>query len=785
MAAPVIIRVGCALDTSVEKTFGDIERRAQKAGQRVAAALGQRSRRVLDDGAVRAHEQAEKRGVDATKAATAQKNAEARKAAKVSEQAEKAHTRAATQESRKRLATFRAEMRQRLADNRKWVREAQQEERAHTRARNAEARKQAQNERAAMRASAKERRELDRFATRTSHRATRFLWPNAPLASMGRRAGSEILRGIGLDTTIAGSVGRARELETSSTELSTAGYISGASGKAGERQSAADLTKEARAIGTEVALDPQQINDAAAQFVRLTGNLEAARGSMKDLAKISVAAGATLEDTAGMAGEVWNALGNDYENPEDKIKAMMYVMRKAGSQGKIGSVEMADFAKYYAHLGGTAGKFGGSRSETLTKLGALAQIAKTYGGSTSAAAATRAVSGMGDTMSKGARRKMFAKYNVALEDERGMFRDPLEILKDSIRNTGGKTAPMQEMWANVLGAKGATGLTNIYKDAGGGEAGMAAIEKVLKESLDAESMNPKAIEEAVAEHLKTTASKTQIFQNKLDQITEKALGELLPALEALAPQALKVAEGMGDLAIWLAQNPGKAIGVAIAASIARAGLESLFRGALERVIIGAAGGTAPGAKVGGGFMPAGGALGAGAAGLTILATAVTLFAAGAVIIDQVSKASSEASKKSVGEWVGSSARIGTLRRQIRERGGEATPEQVAALKKEEAGLSKTIGEAEGAVQFGKMATPGELFGMVSRLARGLVGAEGGTDVTGELKRGEDAARIDELKAEMRGVQDLLRAGIRVTNIEDARTPPAMPGVGPAGREPKS
>jgi TP901 family phage tail tape measure protein len=582
MAAPVIIRVGCAIDTSVEKTFGDIERRAVRAGKRVEQAMRPGRRRVLDDGFV---------------------------AAAVSQ--EKRHTKAVEGESKQRQRAFRAEANARRAALRDEERALRSSIREHEKAERARAKATAASVREQRRAS----RELDRFATRTSHRATRFFWPNAPLASMARRAGHDIMRGIGVDTTLSGAIGRGTQLQTAATALSTAGYLPGTTGPNSRRISAATLGGEARAVGTQFAMDPGAVIEAQDQFVKLTGDLDMSRKMMGSLAGLAIASGASLQDMATAAGEVSNAFG-DMGSPEEKMKAIDQAMRSLAAQGKLGAVEMRDYARYMAHLGGTVGAFGGDRATRLAQFGAMTQLAKAYGGGTSAAVATRAVSGFRNILETPARRSKFREYGVAIEDEKGMLRDPFAIIRDALSKTGGKTEPLKEMFASIIGARAVSGLANIYKQAGGGDAGMAAVNKEFDRQMKADSMTKEVVAENVAEALKTTASKAQIFQNKLDEIAEEAAGKLIPALEALAPKALRLAEAFGGVVKWAAENPGKAIVGAIVASIARAGLESAFRGAVEAAILRAVRNVptvpVPGGKPG--VAPVGGAGGSGAAG---------------------------------------------------------------------------------------------------------------------------------------------------------------------------
>jgi hypothetical protein len=757
MAAPVIIRVGCAIDTSVEKTFGDIERRAVRAGKRVEQAMRPGRRRILDDGFVQQ--------------AVAQ---------------EKRHTSAVEGEAKKRERAFRAEARARRAALRDEERALRDSIREHEKAERAKAKAAA----AAVREQARASRELDRFATRTSHRATRFVWPNAPLASMARRAGHDILRGIGIDTTLSGAVGRSTQLQASATALSTAGYLPGTAGPNGQRIAAGTLGAEARAVGTQYALDPAAVIEAQDQFVKLTGDLDMSRKMMGSLAGLSIASGASLQDMAAAAGEVSNAFG-DMGSPEEKMKAIDQALRGLAAQGKIGAVEMRDYAKYMAHLGGTVGAFGGDRATRMMQFGAMAQLAKAYGGGTSAAVSARAVSGFRNILETPARRSKFKEYGVAIEDNQGLLRDPFAIIRDALAKTQGETEPMKEMFQNVIGARAVTGIANIYKRAGRGDKGMAAVDAELARMMKADSMTKEAVAEAVKQYEETTAAKAQRFQNNLDKIAETAAGKLIPALEKLAPTALRLAEAFAKFTTWAADNPGKAVGLALAAVITRAHLESVFRTGIERGI-NAAFGIAPGGKTikgGGGFVGPGGYGGAALAGLQITALGVTMYATGVSLIDMGLNKMAAEDSKSVLDDVKRSAEVDAIKRRITERGGEVTPEEAKKLADYEASrkarLAGSAGIADDVTAGDKIATGAA---SAKRMIMGWLGMEGGSTVAEERKKYHDAARdnTQQLRDELRGVADVLQAirsgGIPITNIEEARSPKTPSATGD-GREP--
>jgi len=724
MAAPVIIRVGCAIDTSVEKTFGDIERRAVRAGKRVEQAMRPGKRRILDDGFV------------------------AQAAAQ-----EKRHTRVVEGESKQRERAFRAEARARRAALRDEERALRDSIREHEKAERAKAA-------AAVREQVRASRELDRFATRTSHRATRFFWPNAPLASMARRAGYDIMRGIGVDTSLSGAIGRSTEMQRSATALSIAGYLPGTSGPNAKRVSAATLTGEARAVGDKFAMDPAAVIEAQDQFTKLTGDLDMARRMMGSLAGLSIASGASLQDMATAAGEVSNAFG-DMGSQEEKMKAIDQAMRSLAAQGKIGAVEMRDYARYMAHLGGTVGGFGGDRATRLAQFGAMTQLAKAYGGGTSAAVATRAISGFRNILETPARRAKFREYGVAIEDEKGLLRDPFQIIKDALRKTGGKTEPLKEMFANVIGARAVSGLANIYKQAGGGDAGMAAVNTEFERMMKADSMSKEAVAEAVKQYEETTAAKAQRFQNNLDQIAEAAASKLIPALEKLAPRALQLADGFGRLVQWAAENPGKAIVGAIVASILRASLESAFRGAVEAVILRAVRNVptvpVPGGKPG--VAPVGGA---GSGGATAgPAAALAALGVGGAFYELYALR---------GHRKGGANQVGADDLSL---GGVAN----LAF----GGLAGAIGRKAGGGTSGEAAgelTPVKAFGWIRDLVRDPTG-EKGANSQAKREAAERQAAQDRAAIAAEAMRDKLSQtlNVRVTNAEEIRAPRAPAGGG--------
>lgn len=570
------IRIGASLDRSIDATFGEIAQRARKAGLVVERELN--------------------RGMTAGSGRGGPYRAAAREAERSYDQQTKAARR--SYDAQARLAKM-AE-REQLRGFREIGKVAEQELNRQARA--------------AQRAGRERERELDRFARRTSHRATRFLFP-PPSGILGsaRRMGTDLLRGAGIDFGFSGMVGRNVELQRSAIALSNQGYQPGAAGPNGQRVGAGTLVGEARGIADQYGLDPARIMAAHEAFVSLTGDLDSSRKGMADMARLSAATGASLEDVASAQANV----SMQFKDAPDKAAKVAAVMRAIAGQGKLGAVEIKQLASQMAGLASQASMFGGDVGGNMTKLGALAQISRAYGGSKSATQAVTSVERFVGTFSTPARLKAFKAAGIDVYDKSGKVRDPFELIKESLVATGGDATKMGKLFSSVMAQRATRGLTNAYNTAGGGQTGLAAVQALFEKFTASAALSPKAINDNASRAMNSDAAKAQRFQNKLDEIAQKVQSSLLPALDKLAPDVLKAADAFGGIIKWAAENPGKAITAAIVASIARAGLEAAARGALENGIkkmFGGGGGGKGGAPMLGG---GGGLLGAAGLGLVV------------------------------------------------------------------------------------------------------------------------------------------------------------------------
>jgi hypothetical protein len=706
----VRIRVGASLDRSVEVVFSQIEKRGQRAAKTIET---QMSRGVGRSGSGSPY----------------------RTAAQEFERSQQAIARAADRSARDRERYERRAVKAAVGG---WV----------------EIGKVAERE---MRRISRERqREVDRFATRTSHRATRFAF-GAPegMARFGRRVGQDFLRGAGVDFNIGGAVQRGIGLQTSAIGLAQQERIASGSSR-GAGAFAAEARTQAQALGTT----PEKIIEMQRAFTGKTGDFGAMSSITPRLGKMALAAGADLGEMGDAAGYVFNQL----KDLPDAGERTIAVMRNIVGQTAVGAVEMKDFATQMGRIAANAGHFAGDKGSNISKLGALAQLSIATGGASSAADAARSVGAFATTFKTKARIGAFEKQGIDVftDKSRNTIKDPFALIKESLVQTKGDIPKMSTLFASVLGNKPVTALAQVFKGAGGGQAGLKAVDaeldKYMRAQLDAttEAKN-------FADHMASDAVKAQQFQNALDQIVMTTANKVLPAFERLAPDVLKLAEASGEVASFLANNLGGTVALAITASIAKAGVESAFRSGVESMIKGALG-SAPGQMPGAAGI---GAVSNAGAYLAIAAVGVATFTVTKMVVEHMLNEEAEAQGKAAVENAQGGATL--VNAEIAAKSGQIDPQLLEQVKKERINLAKRVA---GATVLKNNGGPGELE-RLSALAGGREKeyAAASTDI----------GHIDELKDEQRRMTKLLemvRSGVLKVSIVDG-----PPGVDPRGRQP--
>jgi hypothetical protein len=435
-----------------------------------------------------------------------------------------------------------------------------------------------------------------RFGRRVGYWSMRNFSPVTPTLSIGKRIAGDIARGVGLKTDVSSYVQSFTERQKLATDIAASGYQPGAAGAAGVRQDPNVLMAEASKVGKATATDPQQALEGLQKFVAVTGDLETGRAVLGDMAKLAKATGSNLDTVIDAAGEISAKLGDI----PDKANVINGVMRQIAGQGKLGAVEMRDFAAQLGKIASLAPQFKGNVQDNIGEMAILMQEARQHGGAANAAQAATGVRNFVATFTKGPRLEALARIGInpyhTTGTGKGTLKSPEEIIRESLRQTKGDQKQLYgKVFSDQRSQSVVRGFANIYNKAGGGKAGDEAVHAEF-ERLRKATMSQADVDKAAADAMQTVAAKAQLFQNELQDIADRTATKLIPALERAAPTIEKVADAFGSFVNWAAANPGLGIGAALTASIAKAGLENLLRAAVERSL--GAGGGGPGGGAG-------------------------------------------------------------------------------------------------------------------------------------------------------------------------------------------
>lgn len=445
-------------------------------------------------------------------------------------------------------------------------------------------------ERAAREEQARQEKAERATASRNQKIASDALGYMRKAAGAAARVAGEVVSGLGIDMSLQRGVAKSVELEKMAVAIVNAGNRG--TGSAAERNAdVGRLETMAREVSEKYRIDPTKVLSGLGQYQALTGDLDTAKAGLDGLAGLAKAFNVDLDVMVATAGQVGAAIGDvgkEFASPEDKARAVNDVLRAMTAQGQEGAIEIGNLATQMAKLKAAGGRFEGSTAESIKKMGALAQLSMQLGGAASPTQAATAVMGFANTLATPARRREFEAMGVKVDSatQKGAFADPFEIIRRSLAATGGDMEKMKKLFANVVGERAVTALTNTFNKAGGGAAGMEAVNAQF--GRFGGSVTDAQISENLKRALETKESKAQEFQNRIDRITSYMADRLIPALEGLAGPAEKGAKVFAELVTSAAEHPWGAIATVIAtsvgASIAKAAIGEMagkaFAGAL-------------------------------------------------------------------------------------------------------------------------------------------------------------------------------------------------------------
>lgn len=365
---------------------------------------------------------------------------------------------------------------------------------------------------------------------------------------------------------IAGGFAAGSALQTQVSESSRAARLANS---AGAPQIKGDLLRQAQGVkgftGGEALAGLES-------FVEKTGDLESARGLLGDLSQLALATGSDLGDLGATAGQAFNVLRKQIDDPVLRMKEMRGVMRTLAAQGRMGAVEVRDLATEFGKLGAATLAFEGGSPDLLKQMGAFAQIAIASGGANSSADAATAASRLASDIVTN--RKRFKNLGVDIQSKKDptKLRNSADIMLDVLDATGGDVTKTAGLFGQES-VKIFRGLSSTYSAAETKEkgSGRKAVEAELKGFAAATLTDSEISQQAgsmLAEPELQFKEAMKEFNAAIGKELLPVLTRLVPEFTALVPSAAKAARVFGVIAENLARDPISGIGHIIAAKIA-------------------------------------------------------------------------------------------------------------------------------------------------------------------------------------------------------------------------
>lgn len=436
-----------------------------------------------------------------------------------------------------------------------------------------------------------------RFARMVSHRTTRFIAPEMPMVSMARRGANAIAQGIGLDLSGASAIRSAVENQATAVRLANAAWNPNDPDPNSAARTRVDprmLNLRAMDVGAKYGFEAGDVLRGLGLYTKKTGDLDTASQMLDELSALAAATGSDLEQLYGAAGALSNQLETIPAGAE-RSKSILGLLKAFGGQGKLGSVELEDISRYGARIASTANLYEGDREQNLRQLGILAQAAAKFGGADSAAMAATSVARLATTFKTNARVKAFEKQGIDVTNEQGQLKNPIELIKAALVATRTDPTEFNKLFMNIMGARGAEGLGGQFRDARiaalksgatdevATQAGLKAIDDFVKE-MEKAAISQDQINKAVEQVQGTYQARVNELNIEFQKVATEFLDEFLPKLKDAGPAIKNFARTLGDLSVWIVENPKTAIASAVGISIARAGIESVFRVGIEKGI---------------------------------------------------------------------------------------------------------------------------------------------------------------------------------------------------------
>jgi hypothetical protein len=460
-----------------------------------------------------------------------------------------------------------------------------------------------------------------------------------------------------------------------------------------------NILGQAGQVGKELGMDRETMLSGALTYAKNArgGDFAGVMANMGFLGKMSKVTGTDINELAEAAGILKT------QNADLTAQDQQQMLLNVYAQSKAGSMSMADTAKQIGTLASARTSFAGNMAANQSALIGLGQIARSEGDVGEAGTFVKDFA-----LEIAHANKEFSKKTgkqLIKTDKFGRAASVESAVLDVFSGTKGNLSEINELFGK-RGRAVFAGLSGGFIGAGGGKAGLEAVQKNMREVSGA-TMSMEDLERQNAVIDETDAQK---FKSAMVNIEESLTTVLAPVLSKFASELKdheadieEVMKGIGETATFFMSHPFAGIGALVLASIAKdlaaAGIGMAVKSTLTALLAGA---SAPAATMGamGSAVSRGLAAGGGAAGLGLGAMAAAgavggVLGAGAGVV-LTNSAIADLSKRQGTGAMGtaqSGASAALFARKVRE--GTVTPEDIAAAQSQASKAKESAEKARG------------------------------------------------------------------------------------------
>lgn len=360
---------------------------------------------------------------------------------------------------------------------------------------------------------------------------------------------------------------------------------------------ASSVFKQSKDLSASTGEDKLDIIAALRAITGKSGRLGLGQNLLPTVIDTAQATGSSLTDVGNTVGQILLVLDNFYGNLSDTeaLEKTTKIIESMVGQANLGAVEFSDLAGQMSKVLASTNGFTGELDELVALMGAGAQLAQA-GGAHDAAEAATAILRFRDDLGKAANKNIFKdpKYkDVRLfkDENKTQLEDPEIILADLFLAGKGNIPEFLKIFGE-RGRKAAEPFRQVFAKAGGGEAGLRAVEDLKNRFVRARvpvgeiSKQAQAVRSTPYQQFQIAAEKTK---NALSAELLPALTRLLPKFEKLIPVIGKAADLFSVLIDKFGEDPVGSIVTAfkykLLADLASASIGTVVSSAITGLIL--------------------------------------------------------------------------------------------------------------------------------------------------------------------------------------------------------